>query len=298
MPFSSRVPAVPRVAVFGSVNQDLVLRVQRPPHPGETVMAKSVERLPGGKGANQAVAAARAGAKVQFIGSFGEDEVGSVLRGRLRRERVGLTGSMAVPGPNGIAVILVDDTGENMIIVPPGANDKLTLTEAAESVLTRVDIILCQLEVPFESVVDALRVSRAAGVLTIVNFSPVPAGPFPQDILELADVLIVNEGEGRDLGDRINVVPHVVTTLGARGARYRGPLGEVQVPSPKVNPVDTTGAGDVFAGVLSASWHLGPEKAVRRAAVAGALATLVSGAGNCAPTAAKIDEAAQKARQL
>ncbi|MGL6233835.1 MAG: ribokinase [Segniliparus sp.] len=286
----------PRVAVFGSVNQDLVLRVQRPPHPGETVMAKSVERLPGGKGANQAVAAARAGALVQFIGSFGEDEVGAVLRGRLRREKVGLTGSMTVPGPNGVAVIIVDDTGENVIVVPPGANDKLAMTEAAESVLTRVDMMLCQLEVPFEAIVDALRVSRAAGVLAIVNFSPVPSGPFPPELLELADVLIVNEGEARELGDRLRGATHVVTTLGARGARYRGPRGEASAPSPKVQPVDTTGAGDVFAGVFAASWHLGPEQALRRAAVAGSLATLVPGAGNCAPTAEAIDEAMRKAR--
>ncbi|EFV12478.2 ribokinase [Segniliparus rugosus] len=283
--------AVPRVAVFGSVNQDFVLRVQRPPHPGETVLARSLERLPGGKGANQAVAAARAGAVVQFIGSFGEDEVGAVLRGRLRREKVGLTGSMTVPGPNGVAVILVDDTGENVVIVPPGANDKLALTEAAESVLTRVDMLLCQLEVPFDAIVDALRASREAGVLTIVNFSPVPPGSFPSELLELADVLVVNEGEARELGERLRGVRHVVTTLGARGARYQGPRGEVNVPSPKVQPVDTTGAGDVFAGVLAASWHLGPEQALRRAAVAGSLATLVPGAGNCAPTSEEIDQA-------
>jgi ribokinase len=254
-------------------------------------MAVSSAQLSGGKGANQATAAVRAGASVQFLGSFGEDETGAVLRGRLRREGVGLTGSMTVSGPSGTAVVMVDQVGENVVIVPPGANDQLRMTEIAGNVIERSDVLLCQLEVPLSAAGGALRTARKGGVVTIVNASPVTAKPVFTELLGLADVVVVNEGEADELGSRLADVPHVVSTLGARGASYQGPDSSFDVPAPAVEPVDTTGAGDVFAGVLAASWHLGPEQALNRAVVAGALATLVEGAGDCAPTAQKIEQA-------
>jgi ribokinase len=289
---------VARVCVVGSVNMDLTFGVDTLPRPGETVLASSLSRAPGGKGGNQAVAAARAGAQVQFVGAVGDDATADHLRAHLLAYGVGLDGTVGVPGPSGTAIIVVDAGAENTIVVAPGANGHLTLAQAAvRAVVADCDVLLTQLEIPVATAVAAARQARSAGAVVMVNASP--AGQDPSALAELAalaEVVIANESEA----DEWSWQPtHLVVTLGARGARYAGVDGEFAVPAPVVEAVDTTGAGDVFAGVLAANWPSDPGtdpavqtqrlRAVRRACAAGALATLVPGAGDCAPDAEAIE---------
>ncbi len=283
-----------RVCVVGSVNMDSTLRVGSLPRPGETVLASSLTHAPGGKGANQAVAAARAGAQVQFVGAVGDDPAGEQLRAHLRAGGVGLDTTVALAGPSGAAFIVVDAGGENTIVAAPGANGLLTLAGAqAREVIASCDVLLTQLEIPVTTAVAAAREARSAAAVVIVNASP--AGQDQSSLAELAaiaDVVIANEAEADEWPWQPT---HLVVTLGARGARYVGADGEFAVPAPAVKAVDTTGAGDVFAGVLAASWPRNPGSpgerlaALRRACAAGALATLVPGAGDCAPDAETID---------
>ncbi len=276
---------------------DLTFAVDALPRPGETVLASSLTRTPGGKGGNQAVAAARAGAQVQFVGAFGDDPAAAQLRAHLRANSVGLGRAIAVPGPSGTAVVVVDAGAENTVLVAPGANAHLTL---APSAVADCDVMLTQLEIPVATAVVAARKAQSAEAVVMVNASP--AGQERNSLAELAaiaDVVIANEHESDDWP---SPPTHFVITLGARGARYVGADGVFEVPVPAVTPVDTAGAGDVFAGVLAANWPSNPGspaerlRALRRACAAGALATLVSGAGDCAPDAAAIDAALQEAR--
>ena len=285
-----------RVCVVGSVNIDSTFCVGSLPRPGETVLASSVTHAPGGKGGNQAVAAARAGAQVQFVGAIGDDAAGERLRAHLRAGGVGLDGTVGLTGPSGAAIIVVDAAGENTIVVAPGANGQLALTAThVREVIAACDVLLTQLEIPVTTAVAAARGARSAAAVVIVNSSP--AGQDQSSLAELAasaDVVIANEAEADEWPWRPT---HLVVTLGARGARYLGADGEFAVPAPAVNAVDTTGAGDVFAGVLAASWPRNPGSpgerlaALRRACATGALATLVPGAGDCAPDAEAIDAA-------
>jgi ribokinase len=279
-----------RVCVVGSVNMDIGFDVDTLPRPGETALAASMRSTPGGKGANQAVAAARAGADVQFVGAVGDDAAAVQLREHLDANGVGTDGLMTVPGRSGNAVVIVDSSGENVIVVAPEANGRLTLDPAAlNSLLADTEVLLLQLEIPIATATAAACAARAAGVTVILNASP--SGGDEAELAELAeliDVLVVNETEARQW---VWPVPHQVTTRGARGASYRGDGAEFTVPAPAVDPVDTSGAGDVFAGVLAAGWTDGRDHALRRACAAGALATLVPGAGDCAPDADAIDGA-------
>lgn len=281
---------VARVCVVGSVNLDYTFVVDALPRPGQTVLASSMSTAPGGKGGNQAVAAARAGASVQLVAALGTDLAAEQLRAHLDGNDVGLTGVMTRPGPSGTAVIVVDSAAENTIVVAPGANAQLSVDAAdVRAVIADSDVVLMQLEIPVGTAVDAARVARAAGAVVIVNASP--AGAPPHDLLtlsELADVVVVNESEA---GHWHWPVAHLVITRGARGVSYLGDDERFDVPAPAVEAVDTTGAGDVFAGVLAAGWPTGHEHAVRRACAAAALSTLVPGAGDCAPYAEAIDDA-------
>ncbi|GFG67650.1 ribokinase [Mycobacterium kubicae] len=283
---------VTRVCVVGSVNMDLTFQVTALPRPGETVLASSLAHAPGGKGANQAVAAARAGAQVQFVGAFGDDAAAQVLRNHLRANGIGLDGAVAVAGPSGTAIIMVDANAENTIVVAPGANAELSVTS---DLVTGCEVLLTQLEIAVPTALAAAQQARSAGAVVMVNASPVAqAHAKLADLAAVADVVIANEAEAAQWSWR---APHFVITLGARGARYTGVDGEFTVPAPAVSAVDTTGAGDVFAGVLAAHWPSGPgspeqrKHALRRACAAGALATLVAGAGSCAPDAEAIEAA-------
>lgn len=272
---------------MGSVNLDTVFEVEALPRPGETVLAAATRSQPGGKGANQAVAAARAGAHVELVGAVGDDAVAAQLRGHLDTNGVGTDGLITLPGPSGKAVILVDSAGENAIAVAPGANGRLTLDSSrVRAIVADCDVLLLQLEIPVTTAVVAAREARMAGAVVMVNASP-PAGDVAE-LAGLADVVVVNESEAAQWH---SPVPHLVITRGARGASYVGERAEFTVGAPPVNPLDTTGAGDVFAGVLAASWTGDVEHALRRACAAGALATLVPGAGDCAPLSEAIDDA-------
>jgi ribokinase len=275
--------------VVGSVNLDQSFTVAALPGPGETVLASSSSTSPGGKGGNQAVAAARAGASVQLVAAFGDDNAAHRLRRHMHQNGVGLDGAVTIPGPSGAAAILVDDAGENCIVVSPGANAHLSMAAAdVRAVVADADVVLLQLEIPIETAIAAARIGHANEALVFLNASP--AGTAREELAALAtsvDVVVVNEAESREWDWPI---AHLVTTRGANGATYDGSLGHVDVASPAVEAVDTTGAGDVFAGVLAAEWHSGPERALRRACAAGALATLVPGAGDCAPNAEAIDD--------
>jgi ribokinase len=274
-----------RVCVVGSVNMDHVFAVASLPHPGETVLASSVRLHAGGKGGNQAIAAARAGAAVQLVAALGDDAAADQLRAHL-----GTDGVVRLAGPSGSAFIAVDAGGENTIVVSPGANAHLTVaSNEARAVISDSDVLLMQLEIPVATAIDAAHAARDAGSVVVVNASP--SGAAPHDLLNLAalaDVVVVNEAEARDWHWPVT---HLVITRGSRGASYLGEDERFDVPAPAVTAVDTTGAGDVFAGVLAAEWPAGHEEALRRACAAGALATTVPGAGDCAPFAEAIDGA-------
>lgn len=272
---------------MGSVNMDTVFDVERLPRPGETVLAASVRSTPGGKGANQAVAAARAGARVQFVGAVGDDTAAEWLRAHLAVNAVGTDGLVTLAGPSGTAVVIVDSAGENAIVVTPGANAHLTLDSAnARRIVADCDVLLLQLEIPLAAAAAAAREARSAGAIVMVNAAP--AGRAAPELAELTEVLIVNETEAEQWAWP---VAHLVITRGAAGATYACADQEFTVAAPAVEVVDTAGAGDVFAGVLAAGWTTGREYALRRACAAGALATLVAGAGDCAPVSEAIDDA-------
>lgn len=281
---------VARVCVVGSVNLDHTFVVDALPRPGQTVLASATATAPGGKGGNQAVAAARAGAEVQLVAALGTDAAAAQLRAHLEANEVGLAGMVTLPGPSGSAVIVVDNAAENTIVVAPGANAHLSVHDAdVRAVIADSDVVLMQLEIPVGTAVDAAQVARAAGAVVIVNASPAGAPPHALLALsQLADVVVVNESEASHWHWP---VLHLVITRGSRGASYLGDDERFDVRAPAVDAVDTTGAGDVFAGVLAAGWQAGHEDAMRRACAAAALSTLVPGAGDCAPYAEAIDDA-------
>jgi len=279
-----------RVCVVGSVNMDIGFDVDTLPGPGETALAVAMRSTPGGKGANQAVAASRAGADVQFVGAVGDDAAAARLREHLEANGVGTDGLVITAGRSGTAVVIVDSSGENIIVVAPEANGRLTLDETAlRSLVATSDVLLLQLEIPVATATAAARAAHAAGLTVILNASPTGGDEAEMaQLAKLIDVLIVNETEAAHW---VWPVPHRVTTLGARGAGYSGAGTEFTVPAPEVAALDTSGAGDVFAGVLAANWADDHGRAMKRACAAGALATLVSGAGDCAPSATAIDDA-------
>ena len=279
------------IVVLGSVNMDLVTTVSHLPAAGETLLGNDFTMVPGGKGGNQAIAAARAGGTVVFIGAVGRDEFGPRLSDALVAGGVSVQHLRRVAGPSGVAAISVDDDAENTIVVVPGANGTLIgLTAADRAVVTSAAILLCQLEIPMTGVLSAAGIASAAGVPVLLNASP--ARTLPAELLGAVTLLVVNEGEAAALGAAaLAQVPHVVTTLGGAGARYRGPRTELTVPSPRVAAVDTTGAGDAFAGTLAVAWSRGadPRAAIPRACAAGARAPTTPGASSSAPGADQID---------
>lgn len=283
----------PRVVVVGSINMDFVVSTPHLPAPGETVLGSAFSTSPGGKGGNQAIAASRAGGEVAMIGALGSDEVAGQLEAALARAGVDTVLVRRAEGASGVAFTTVDGSAENSIVVIPGANRALTgLSEGDRAAIRHAEIVVAQLEIPLEAVLEAAEVAAAAGVPFLLN--PSPMRPLPAALLDRVSILVANEGEARALGDDvIRAIPHVVCTLGADGARYRGPAGpDIAVVPPPVDPVDTSGAGDAFAGAFAVAWAAGspPTVALQRACAAGALATTRYGAST-SPTAADIDRA-------
>jgi ribokinase len=266
--------SAPRIAVVGSANVDLVARCERLPRPGETVTGASFERKPGGKGANQAVAAVRLGAQVRFVGRIGADDL--VLRA-LEREGVDTSGVVRDRGSTGVALIMVDASGEQAIVVAPEANSRLTPEDVA---LDQSDAVLCQLEIPD----DAVRAAAAQATFFCLNAAPAREG------IELEpDLLIVNRYEYEVVGPRGKLV---ALTLGAEGAvLLQGGRVLARASPPEVRAVDGTGAGDAFCAalVISLLEGLPEEAALVRACAAGAFAASRPGAQASLPTAGELD---------
>ena len=290
------------VVVVGSANMDLVARVVRLPHPGETVSAHDYFEACGGKGANQAIAAARAGARTAFIGAVGSDAAGDTLRAAFKNDAVDTSMLATVREPTGRALIGVSDDAENLIIVVPGANHALSIDhiDAAAALLTNAKVVLVQLEVRLAVVQRAVEL---AGRDTIVVLNPAPASELPDDVLRHVDVITPNEHEAALLGGASALVargvPNVVVTQGARGALLVTRDGETRIEPFLVTPIDTTGAGDAFCGVLSARLAVagglaGLPLALRAAAVAGALTTQTAGAVPSLPVWAQVAKVLQR----
>ncbi|WP_280338678.1 ribokinase [Nocardia neocaledoniensis] len=279
------------VVVLGSVNMDLVTTTDRRPEPGETVLGSGFATVPGGKGANQAIAAARSGATVRFLGAVGDDAFGATLRSTLTESGVDTGLLRTVDGPSGVATIVVDATGENNIIVVAGANGRVTdLTGDELAAIATADILLCQLEIPLDTVSAAARHARASG--TVVALNPSPVQPLPAELWADVDLAIVNSLEAERYAAELRDVPQVVRTLGGAGAVYHAPDGtELAVPGRRVDVVDTTGAGDAFTGALVAAWAAGPHTAVNWANTAGAVATTRLGASSSIPDRTTIERA-------
>ena len=303
------------ILVFGSINIDWVARVPSIPRPGETVLARAYETLFGGKGANQAVAAARAsrgaGIEVAIAARVGSDAFGRAAVANLAANGVSAAFVSAGPEPTGCAFVVVEDSGENAITVASGANSALTAASLGHA-FTAADVLVLQMEAPFaESLRTATR-ARAAGAQVIWNFAPAPAGFGREELLSLlaaTDILVVNQHEAVAATRILGTAPEsaeeaasaiadgrltAVLTAGPRGAIAFTPDGIRHVaPALAIRPVDTTGAGDTFVGVLAAEIALGRElsEALRRACVAASLACMKAGAQAGMPDRTELEAA-------
>jgi len=288
------------ITVFGSINADLFFTVDTLPARGETVLTPSVTLQPGGKGANQAAAAARAGAPTRFIGCVGEDALAAPVLDALRRAGCDVSGVRTVTGATGTAAVMVERSGENQIVVASGANGAVTAGQLGS--LASGDTLVCQMEVPVEETAAALEAASRAGMRTVLNLAP--ARPVDSAVLDTVDLLILNEGEAAVLAGadcapaaqaRRLAGDHGLTcvvTLGGDGALAVTAGGEGwRVGALAVEAVDTVGAGDAFVGVLAASLDTGLTLAAafHRASVAAGLACTRPGAMAALPDAAEIE---------
>jgi len=291
---------MPRIVVVGSANMDLVGLAPRLPLPGETVLGDDFLMGPGGKGANQAIAAARAGGDTTFLGALGSDAFGVTLKARLTAAGVRTDDVRISYGSSGVAVIMVDRAGENSILVSPGANNSfLDLTDAERSIVADADVLVCQQEIPASTITTAAQSARAGGTRVILNAAP--ARPLSAELLAAVDLLVVNELEAEaitgarepDMAGLLKVVPRVVLTLSGEGSWYADREGRSErIPAYRVTVADTTAAGDAFTGALAVAWGEGRDmvEAVRWANAAGAACVRKIGAAASLPTRAEIDE--------
>ena len=286
------------VAVLGSFNMDLAVAAPALPGPGGTVLGRSFFQGPGGKGSNQAIAARRLGAETAFLGAVGEDEFGRAARALLQREGVDVSGLAAVGEPTGVALIVVDDRGENQIAVAPGANRAVTpeMVEEHEQIIAGADVLLAQLETPVEAFVRAGQIARAHGTKVVLN--PAPAAPLPDPAWEVADVLTPNQSELAELTGEGSVREltergvRVAATKGAAGAELHGPDGSVSFAAYPAEAVDATGAGDAFnAGLAVGLAETGLRAGVELGLRAGAYAVTRRGALDGLATRAQLDGA-------
>ncbi|MGY0024161.1 ribokinase [Streptomyces sp. cg35] len=292
--------------VVGSANADLVVGVERRPGAGETVLGSDLVVHPGGKGANQAVAAAKLGARTALLARVGDDGHGTLLRESMESAGVDTSGVLVGGAPTGVALITVDPSGDNSIVVSPGANGRLTPGDvrAAGELFAGAKVVSVMLEIPLETVAEVAR-GLAEGARLVLN--PSPPAPLPDEVLAVCDPLIVNEHEARvvlgsqadgDPGDRedwaralLALGPRsVVITLGSEGALVADASGSSRVASVKVKAVDTTGAGDAFTAALA--WRLGTGESLAEAAAyaarVGAAAVTKEGAQASYPTADEV----------
>lgn len=292
------------ITVVGSINLDFITRVAHLPAPGETVPGDSLLLSPGGKGANQALAAARAGSEVRLLGCVGSDTFGDLALSELSGSGVDLTHVVRTPGTTGTAFIFVDAGGENSIAIIAGANAMLHPEHLTDFSMANSSTVMLQQETPVPTVEVALRFARQLGLRTLLN-----TAPYRQEttnLLALADIVIANETEFDLYAENLNVVGAersdrmlafaaligvtLVVTLGAAGVMAATPAGLISVPGVNIVPLDTVGAGDTFCGYLAASLDLGEslEVAMRTANRAAALACLAVGAQAAIPSAAAV----------
>jgi ribokinase len=290
---------VPKIVIVGSANMDLVGLAERLPLPGETVLGDDFVMGPGGKGANQAIAAARAGGDTTFLGAIGSDSFGVTLKARLGGAGVHTDDVRISYGASGVAVIMVDHAGENSILVSPGANSSFVdLTDAERAVIAAGDVLVCQQEIPASTITAAARSAQAGGTRVILNAAP--ARELSAELLAAVDLLVVNELEaqaitgpgGPDMPGLLAAVPRVVLTLSSEGSWYADRDGRSErIPPFRVEVADTTAAGDAFTGALAVAWAEGRDliDAVRWANAAGAACVRKVGASTSLPTRAEID---------
>lgn len=297
-----------KVVVVGSLTMDFTAGAPRMPDRGETVLGTAFTMVPGGKGNNQAVAAAHLGADVTMIGCIGDDVLGEAVRNASAAEGVDMSRLTVTESPTGIAHIAVDSSGDNRIIMVPLANESLTAEAVLHNadVIRTADVLLCQLEIPRETVRAALSVAREAGVRTILN--PAPAAELDEELLGLVDILVPNETElaalsglPTDTEENAHLAARrllsrgatcVVVTRSSEGALAVAEHMATPVPPFSVQAIDATAAGDAFCGALAAKLASGAtlDEALNYAAAAGALATTVPGALPSLPTADSLEE--------
>jgi ribokinase len=288
------------ITVFGSINVDIVMHVDNLPLPGETTLCPDYQIIPGGKGANQALAARRAGAGVRMVGCVGQDDFADLALSLLRDEAVDLTGLATSQNPTCCATVCVDAQGENAIVVASGANSDAAAAQIADGMLKPDDWLVLQMEIPHEENWHAVRMAKAAGAKVMLSVAP--AAPVPEPILEMLDVLLVNRIEGEMVASHIGFAAEdssslpvalsetfgltCIMTLGAEGAAAVGPGLALAMPTLPVSVVDTTGAGDAFAGILAATLDEGLpiHDALRHASTGAGLACTVMGAQTSLPT--------------
>ncbi len=299
-----REPDGPEVVVVGSIHQDLILEVDRFPAPGETVLARGHVRAPGGKGANQAVAAARLGARTAMVGQVGDDPDGAAMRSRLATEHLDIGGVLVHPSlPTGTAAVTVDVHGENSIVASAGASGALTAEDVRRQAgsIDAAKVTLLQLEIDLDAVIAAAEVATGTVVL-----NPAPVRHLPMSLLEQVDVLVPNRGElsqllehdevpaslaeVESLARKLPIAGSVVVTLGGDGALVLTDGEATHVPAPKVEVIDTTGAGDALCGALAQQLAAGVDltAAVERAVQAAALSTTRMGAQTALPDRAEL----------
>ena len=292
------------ILVIGSLNADLVVRAPRFPAPGETISGEDLAIIPGGKGANQAVAAARHGISVAMVGRVGNDSFGPTLIQNLQNNKVDTTYVQVDESATGTAIIVVDSNGQNSIVLSPGANGKVTPADVDAVPFQDADMLLLQLEIPLETVIYAASIARRNGLRVILN--PAPARQLPDSLLADVDILVPNESElgllsGSPVTDLESArsaartllakgVKTVIVTLGSNGALLVTDENIQHIPSFKVSVIDTTAAGDAFIGGLAAALLKGKplEEAVRYGNASGALAATKFGAQPSLPIAEEV----------
>jgi ribokinase len=284
---------VSTIVVVGSANLDLVVRTDRLPGVGETVTGSTFGTGLGGKGLNQAVAAARLGGQVSLLCAVGDDDAGRQVRNFLAQAGVAVGGVREVSEPTGTAHITVDAGGDNTIVVVPGANGALaSIADEERSVISAATIVLSVLEIPLSRVIAAFTAARAGGARTLLTPAPVQA--LPDDLLRVTDVLVLNGGEAQALGaDTTDAIGNVVVTAGADGCDWRGPDGAIRhLSAPEVEVVDTTGAGDCFTGALALALAEGRSMpdALAFATAAAAESVRRPGAAAAMPTRAELPD--------